>query len=103
MSTTDGHRAFVGTLHLLSPTLLPKLLNHFPIMKQKLLKFLGSRAETYCKRIEEDSDSLFVYGSVDMFSQSALDYIIKFARRHKLHYYVSTRLNEVYFRLYKEG
>lgn len=93
---------FVGTLHLLSSTLLPQLLNHFPIMKQKLLDFLGDRAETYFKSIEEASDGLYVYGACDMLSMSALSHLIKFARRYKLHYYVSTRRNEVYFRLYKE-
>lgn len=70
-------------------------------MKQKLLDFLGNRAETYCSRIEEASDGIFVYGACDMFSMSALSYLIKFAQRHDLHYYISTRLNEVYFRLYK--
>lgn len=71
-------------------------------MKQKLLDFLGNRAETYCSSIEESSNGLYVYGSNDMFSMSALACLIKFARRYKLHYYVSTYHYEVYFHLYKE-
>ena len=71
-------------------------------MKQEFIDFLGNSADIYCSRIEEASDSLFVYGSSDMFSMSALSCLIKFAQRHKLHYYVSTRHDEVYFRFYKK-
>lgn len=70
-------------------------------MKQQLIDFLGNSAEIYCSRIEEASNSIFVYGASDMFSMSALSRLIKFAQRHNLHYYVSTRHDEVYFRLYK--
>ena len=70
-------------------------------MKQQLLDFLGDYAETYCSRIKEASNGIFVYGSCDMFSMSALTRLIKFAQRHKLHYYVSTHHDEVYIRLYK--
>lgn len=72
-------------------------------MKQKLLDFLGDRAEIYFSSIEEASDGLFVYGASDVLSMSAIYYLIKFARRHKLHYYVSTYHCGVYFHLYEEN
>lgn len=70
-------------------------------MKQKLLDFLGDYAETYCSRIEEDCDGIFVYGSGNFLSMSALTSLIVFANFYGFHYYVGTFCDEVRFRIYR--
>lgn len=70
-------------------------------MKQKLLDFLGDYAETYCSRIVEDCDGIYVYGSGNFLSMSALSSLIEFAQRHGFHYYVNSFRDEVRFRIYR--
>lgn len=70
-------------------------------MRQQLLDFLGDYADTYCSRIEEGPNGVFVYGTWHIFSMSALSSLIEFAKRHGYHYYVSTFLGEVRFRIYQ--
>lgn len=70
-------------------------------MKQELINFLGKYAELFFSRIEESSNSIYVYGSCGFISMSALSMLIEFAHRHDCHYYVDSFRDEVRCRIYK--
>lgn len=70
-------------------------------MKQKLLDFLGDKAENYYGSIVEDCFGVFVYGSGNFFSMPALSLLIEFTQLHGYHCYVSTIRDEVRFRIYR--
>jgi len=105
VSTPAGQRNPVGTLHLLSKTLVPQLLNHFPIMKQAISDYLKSlfplKDFKVSTRLDSTREGVQVVDTLGFFTEPTIKSLISYASKHGLHFYVSATAGMVEFHLYK--
>lgn len=95
-----------GHSPLLSSTLLPQLLNHFPIMKQQLLSFLSSHCLQAVLSIEDsnltNNPAVAVYPKLNFFPQALLIHLINFALSNEFSFYIDVFDGKVRMRIYED-